>query len=128
LLAFEGGPALLGLEGCGSNPLRLLTPQVQAGTAMIGFTGHNPSSQYDLFHSNDLFLWSYFGRSALGQSTFNFSGGGALTFFILGTLQDADGDGQTDAYERLVSHTDPYQTLVPLKVFMTRPAALSILP
>jgi hypothetical protein len=27
--------------------------------------------------------------------------------FILGTPQDTDGDGLTDAYERLVSHTDP---------------------
>jgi hypothetical protein len=30
-----------------------------------------------------------------------------LNFYILGTPQDSDGDGLTDAYERLVSHTDP---------------------
>jgi hypothetical protein len=28
-------------------------------------------------------------------------------FLILGTPQDTDGDGLTDAYENLVSHTDP---------------------
>ena len=28
-------------------------------------------------------------------------------FLILGTPQDSDGDGLTDAYEKLVSHTDP---------------------
>jgi hypothetical protein len=28
-------------------------------------------------------------------------------FLILGTPQDTDGDGLTDAYEKLVSHTDP---------------------
>jgi hypothetical protein len=30
-------------------------------------------------------------------------------FLILGTPQDSDGDGLTDAYERLASHTDPNQ-------------------
>lgn len=29
------------------------------------------------------------------------------SYIILGTPQDSDGDGLTDAYERLVSHTDP---------------------
>ena len=29
------------------------------------------------------------------------------TFYILGTPLDSDGDGMTDAYERLVSHTNP---------------------
>ena len=29
-------------------------------------------------------------------------------FFILGTPLDSDGDGLTDAYERLVSHSNPY--------------------
>jgi hypothetical protein len=28
-------------------------------------------------------------------------------FLILGTPLDSDGDGLTDAYERLVSHTNP---------------------
>jgi hypothetical protein len=30
-----------------------------------------------------------------------------LGFFRLGTMQDSDNDGLTDAYERLVNHTDP---------------------
>jgi hypothetical protein len=29
-------------------------------------------------------------------------------FLMLGTPQDSDGDGLTDAYELLVSHTDPH--------------------
>jgi len=29
------------------------------------------------------------------------------SFFRLGTTNDTDGDGMTDAYELLVSHTDP---------------------
>lgn len=35
--------------------------------------------------------------------------GSANAFFILGTPLDSDGDGLTDAYERLVSHSDPYK-------------------
>jgi len=32
------------------------------------------------------------------------------SYFRLGTMLDSDGDGLTDAYERLVSHTDPNNT------------------
>ncbi len=34
-----------------------------------------------------------------------------MGFFILGTMLDSDGDGLTDAYEKLVSHTDPNSPL-----------------
>ena len=43
-------------------------------------------------------------------------------------MQDSDGDQVTDAWELLIAHTDPYQGLAPLNVFITQPANNSILP
>jgi hypothetical protein len=60
-------------------------------------------------------------------------------FFVLGTSQDSDGDGITDAYEKLVNHTDPnnpassddglsdyYRWLHNLKTARTTPSLNSI--
>ena len=53
-------------------------------------------------------LWSWMGQGGTCSiySIPNLPTTGAV-FFILGTALDSDGDGLTDAYERLVSHTDP---------------------
>jgi hypothetical protein len=51
-------------------------------------------------------LWVWLGQGTNGASyTLNISSQNA--FFVLGTPQDTDGDGLTDAYELLVSHTNP---------------------
>jgi hypothetical protein len=39
------------------------------------------------------------------------------TFYILGTPLDSDGDGLTDAYELLISHTDPNRPDAPIILF-----------
>ena len=122
----SGSSQLLSLQGCGQSSLQLLTPKYEGTNVVLGFTG--ASGQVDLFYSSDLSTWSYFGRSGSGQTNFNFTPSADKTFFVLGTLQDSDGDTNTDAYERLVSHTDPYEGLVPLEVFLNRPSAFSILP
>jgi hypothetical protein len=65
---------------------------------------------YDLFATTNLApsAWQWVLRCAPGQTNLTVTG---LTdpqnFFILGLTNDADGDGLTDAYELLVSHTDP---------------------
>jgi hypothetical protein len=53
--------------------------------------------------------WMFVTRSSLGQTNLFVSPapGAPVCFFRLGTLQDTDGDGLTDAFEKLVSHTDP---------------------
>ena len=65
---------------------------------------------YDLFATTNLApsAWQWVTRCAPGQTNLTVTG---LTipqeFFILGLTNDTDGDGLTDAYEKLVSHTDP---------------------
>ena len=65
---------------------------------------------YDLFSSTNLLstTWQYLGRCSPGQTNLTVTGLiGDIGFFRLGTTNDTDGDGLTDAYEQLVSHTDP---------------------
>jgi len=117
-----------GLEGC-QNPLALLTPIYQGTNVIVPFTGYNPASQYDLFYSINLITWGYYGRSAVGQSSFTFTNQPLPKgFFLLGTMQNTDGDSYTDAYELLISHTPPFTNWPSLKVFITLPSNLSILP
>jgi hypothetical protein len=85
------------------------------GTMSVTFTieGGRPGFYYDVFVGTVL-------TSPLGNGNWSWQGQGqrrqqcTLTglppgtlFFILGTPQDTDGDGLTDAYELLVSHTNP---------------------
>lgn len=52
--------------------------------------------------------WVWLGRTAAGQTNVVLTNlWPEMGFFRLGTLVDADADGLTDAYERLVAHTDP---------------------
>jgi hypothetical protein len=85
------------------------------GTALTaGLVIHGPwnvtSGVYDLFDTTNLApsAWQWVTRCAPGQTNLTVTG---LTspqgFFILGLTNDADGDGLTDAYETLVSHTAP---------------------
>ena len=85
---------------------------VSNGTTGISFTieGGSDGAMYDVFATGALGAdaqWYWMGQG--GHFT-NYSI--AITsqnaFLILGTPQDTDGDGLTDAYELLVSHTDPH--------------------
>ena len=53
--------------------------------------------------------WMLVTRSAPGQTNLFVAPmpGAVMCFYRLGTMQDKDGDGLTDAYEKLVSHSDP---------------------
>ncbi len=65
---------------------------------------------YDLFYTTNLTppsTWVWVMRCAPGQTNLTVTVGDPQGFFILGLTNDADGDGLTDAYEKLVSHTDP---------------------
>ena len=99
----DGG--LSALTGEGGEPLTLLTPIPVPGGLSLSFTGGESLATYDLFFSENLVpAWSLITRSAPGQTNFALTSLPPLTgFFVLGTMQDADGDGLTDAYEGLVS-------------------------
>jgi hypothetical protein len=84
---------------------------------------HPPSAElgtgvYDLFmttnlNSNvpglNLTNWLWILRTTPGETDLTVSNLPAdQAFFILARTNDSDGDGLSDAYERLVSHTNPY--------------------
>ena len=65
---------------------------------------------YDLFATTNLApsAWQWLGRCSPGQTNLTVANLASPTeFFILGLTNDTDGDGLTDAYENLVSHTSP---------------------
>ena len=67
---------------------------------------------YDVFASSVLggpVTWTWMGQGMICSRYFIPSlPMSDAVFFILGTPLDSDGDGLTDAYERLVSHSNPY--------------------
>ena len=93
--------------------------QVQMTNTTVSLTIHPPwnvtNGVYDLFYTTDLAppsTWAWLLRCAPGQTNLTVIG---LTdpqgFFILGLTNDTDGDGLTDAYEKLVSHTSPTNSI-----------------
>lgn len=86
------------------------------GTMSVTFTiqGGLDNLFYDVFATGALqspitnSIWAWLGQGYHGTIyTLNITSLNA--FLILGTPHDTDGDGLTDAYESLVSHTDPDQ-------------------
>ena len=85
------------------------------GTVNLAFTiwGGSNSLPYDVFATsalrypitNAVWAWMGQGYSCYRYTLTNLPMTGA--WLILGTPQDTDGDGLTDAYELLISHTDP---------------------
>jgi len=85
------------------------------------FVIHTPqtNSIYDLFSTTNLVAsvpglnltnWIWLLRSAAGETNLvltNLPVTQVESYYRLGTMQDSDADGLTDAYELLVSHTDP---------------------
>lgn len=88
---------------------------VSNGTTAISFTieGGSDGAMYDVFATGALesplsnAVWDWMGQGGhFTNYTINITSPNA--FLILGTPLDSDGDGLTDAYELLVSHTDPH--------------------
>ncbi len=89
--------------------------QVQMTNTTVSLVIHPPrnvtNGVYDLFCTANLAppsTWAWLLRCAPGQTNLTVTGlTNPQSFFILGLTNDTDGDGLTDAYEKLVSHTDP---------------------
>jgi len=82
----------------------------------ISFTiaGGADGYYYDVFASSILDVtsntnvaWAWMGQGQHGYNYTLTNTPSTTCFLVLGTPQDSDGDGLTDAYERLVSKTDP---------------------
>lgn len=90
------------------------TATSQPMTFNFSIVGGSPAYMYDVFATPGLAapitqgVWTWMGQGATcnrySLASLPTTGG---VFFILGTAQDYDGDGLTDAYEKLVSHSDP---------------------
>jgi len=106
----------LGLDLC------LYPPVITSNSITIAITNTPDSgwltNAYDLFYTTNMASlpepvlcvtnWAWWSRSTSGQTNFAISNPGfSECYFRLGTMQDSDADGLTDAYERLTSHTDP---------------------
>ena len=100
-------------------PVKLITnvtaAAVSNGTTAISFTieGGSDGAMYDVFATGALgapmtnALWYWMGQGG-DFTNYTIAITSPNAFLILGTPQDTDGDGLTDAYELLVSHTDPH--------------------
>ncbi len=110
----------MGLNSYTEDDLYLLPPVVTNNTALIVI--HPPAAEaangvYDLFMTTNLSSsgdglnltnWLWLLRTDPGQTNlvlWNLWADEA--FFLLARTNDSDGDGMSDAYEVLVSHTDP---------------------
>jgi hypothetical protein len=82
------------------------------------FAIHSPSVEsYDLFMTTNLAAdvpglnltnWVWTLNAAAGETNISITlGDDEIAFYRLGTMLDSDGDGLTDAYENLASHTLP---------------------
>jgi hypothetical protein len=89
------------------------SPAVINGTNYVTFTiqGGLPGYFYDVFATgalqppaNTVWYWMGQGNSA---NTYTLPIVSQDAFLMLGTPQDTDGDGLTDAYENLITHTRP---------------------
>jgi len=88
-----------------------------SGTMNVTFTiaGGEDGYLYDVFATGALAfpitnaVWAWMGQGYHCNTYTIPSLASANAFILLGTPLDSDGDGLTDAYELLVSHTDPHK-------------------
>ncbi len=102
-----------------TNDLWLEVSGVSNTTAylVIHIPWNETNGVYDLFGTTNLSAnvpglnvtnWVWLARTTAWQTNISMANlWPDMGFFILGTMLDSDGDGLTDAYEKLVSHTDP---------------------
>jgi len=76
-------------------------------------TGGNADLPYDVFATTALVeprvdtVWSWMGQAYPCETNVIYGLTNRAVYLLLGTPQDSDGDGLTDAFEFLITHTDP---------------------
>jgi len=135
-----GGGTMLMSGGGGNGPysepgLKVIIQGVTNGTAYLSIADGQGGVPYDFFGTTNLIggsilesSWSWLGQGFTEQTYFFTNEPSPRRFYVLGTPQNADGDAWTDAYEQLVSKTDPYQGLPPFNIVITHPTSSSLLP
>ncbi len=88
-----------------SNGQYNLTFSIAGGSNGLGYDVFStPALTAPLTNGN----WTWLGQGTAGGIYTTVLEESASTFLLLGTPQDSDHDGLTDAYELLVSHSNPY--------------------
>ena len=99
-----GGMALMSMSGW----LRLGLPVHDGTNLLLTILGAEEGARHDIYFSTNLSQWSYLFRTATNQTNLTIPPPSAsMCFFQLGTLQDLDEDTLPDAYENLITQTDP---------------------
>jgi hypothetical protein len=86
----------------------------QGGTYTFKISGGAPGYGYDVFCTANLAnplsnsVWTWLGQGTNGGIYSITNQPNTPSFYILGTPQDSDGDGITDAYDNLILHISPY--------------------
>jgi hypothetical protein len=115
----QGGLQLIGSVSAISSTniwITNVTASVNGNGMSLSFTiqGGSNSVPYDVFANSILDFssdtnkaWAWMGQGYHGNTYMLTNLPNTACFLILGTPQDSDSDGLTDAYERLVSKTNP---------------------
>jgi hypothetical protein len=106
-----------GSSACNVWITNIMAATASNGTMNVAFTieGGLDDYAYDVFATGYLqspitnAFWVWLGQGYHGN-TYTVNVPSMNAFLILGTPQDSNGDGVTDAYSRLVSHTAPDQS------------------
>ncbi|MSU58659.1 MAG: hypothetical protein EXS35_10865 [Pedosphaera sp.] len=105
-----GADALGGSTFIGNCTGHLLAPLYQVTNVVLTITGATSGDQYDLFTVTNLNVtnWTYLGRWTNAAATWIITNPPPFeSYYTIGCVDDADGEGLPDVYEVLVSHTDP---------------------
>ena len=94
---------VVNMVGSGTNATMNLTFAIEGGSDGLPYDVFASSALG--FGTNITWAWMGQGNHCTVYTLTNLPN--TACFLILGTPQDSDGDGLTDAFEKLVSHTDP---------------------
>jgi hypothetical protein len=136
-----GNNALLESSGCVTNGPIYITNTVcalanQGWTVTFDLRGGTNGIPYDVFSTTNLVgnsgtnsQWFWMAQQYTCGTVVLSNQPAVQAFYVLGhATLDRDGDGMTDVYEWLVSHTDPTEPQPPFQVLITFPDANTLLP
>jgi Bacterial TSP3 repeat len=110
-----GGGGEPQLQGYTLPPGLKITPPIFTNSNVsVSIYDQDPSIPYDIYYTTNLaspIVWALVSHGIVGQTNYVFAnsfGGSPTVFFIVGSGADTDGDGLSDGYEALVSHTNPF--------------------
>ena len=105
-----GADELGGSTFIGNCTGHLLAPLYQVTNVVLTITNATSGDQYDLFTVTNLNVtnWTYLGRWTNAATSYTITNPPPFeSYYTIGCVDDADGEGLPDVYEALFTHTDP---------------------